>query len=419
MTTKNIFKHLARGCAVFLVCFCIAAGMAENAWAAYEVANDETSTSTVPVGIKTSCTEDLVVTWQRPDMGSDTLIGYLYKWNTSDTSLNSEDGAASGFTEQMDGSVADITDPYQNKAKEDLTALDSGSELFLHVITHYQVTDGGEERVSADVVFGPFWIDNVAPTGTIRIVDANGDETTWTQTTTVNVKLAASQDTLIAYLNESDNILTSLQIDPYSVDAAYPLADTTQGEKTIYAWFEDGVGNISSTPVTATVTLVGATYINPYTATIDLTAGGVMGFSVEGTSATYNWSIINEKNEDGTAATAGTIATITVGGETNSVTVQALAEGTFQLQATPTAGGDPLTSGEITVSESATPGDVDGDGDITLPDVRLAFRFFLGVQQATAQQFASANVYDDGDGGSTITLHDVRGVFRLFLGVGL
>jgi hypothetical protein len=45
----------------------------------------------------------------------------------------------------------------------------------------------------------------------------------------------------------------------------------------------------------------------------------------------------------------------------------------------------------------------------------LAFGFFLGAT-STSQQFAAANVYDDGDGNTSISLHDVKGVFTLFLG---
>jgi hypothetical protein len=355
MTTNNMIKCLTRGCAVFLVCLCVVGGMAADAWATHEILKASTSSNVSPT-TKTRLTDDLWVRWVRPaDMGSDTLKGYYYLWNDTGTSLNSEDIAAGSFTTDNMISISDTADPVAPKPKEELASLDSGSELFLHVITHYQLSGGGEERVSQDIVFGPFWIDNVAPTGTIRIVDENGDDTTWTSTTTVNVRLSASQDTVKAYLNESPSILTSLQIDPYSSVAQYTFEDSALGEKTLYAWFEDSAGNItpSSAPASYELTLVSTIYINPFTTTIDLSSGGLRGFSIEGPDAApvYNWSIIQ----------TGSIAEFQGGGtarnnvnNANSVTIQALAEGTFQLQAVPTSGTGTLTSGTITVVKTST-----------------------------------------------------------------
>jgi hypothetical protein len=109
--------------------------------------------------------------------------------------------------------------------------------------------------------------------------------------------------------------------------------------------------------------------ISPNTATLDLAGTATQAFRVEGTDATYTWTIINEKNEAGTAATAGTIAEITSGAAaSNSVTVHGLAAGTFTLQAVPTGAGETLTSGTITVVQGYLKGDADGSGSIDATD---------------------------------------------------
>lgn len=61
------------------------------------------------------------------------------------------------------------------------------------------------------------------------------------------------------------------------------------------------------------------------------------------------------------------------------------------------------------------PGDLDNNSDVSLDDVRATFTIFLGGP-FTPQEFAAANVCDDGDGNSTISLNDVKGAFTLFLG---
>jgi hypothetical protein len=76
-----------------------------------------------------------------------------------------------------------------------------------------------------------------------------------------------------------------------------------------------------------------------------------------------------------------------------------------------------LVAGGITVldDEGYTAGDVNGDGGISLEDVKLVFLFFLG-SPFTPTEFNAANVHDDGDGNTSISIHDVQGTFTLFLG---
>lgn len=352
MTTKNIWKGTAKRFTACLVFICLWV-MVPGAWAAYEVSGVTSTPFVAPMTNYSKCTENITVSWTAPSMGTDILNSYFYQWNNSNVSLNDADTLITGFSpagfSTLDQSV---NPPNVVKAAADLAALDSGSALYLHIVTSY-LAGGVTPRVSADVVYGPFLIDNKAPTGTVRIVDANGNDITSTVDTIVKVKLGASADTTKVYLNEASAILTSLQL-AYSTDASYPFADTTPGSKTIYAWFEDGVGNISATPVTDTVTLLAPISISPNSANLDLATGATQVFRVEGTNATYNWTIINEKNEAGGAATAGTIAQFSgTASAVNSVTVQGKVKGSFQLQAVPTSGTGTLTSGTITVMQSS------------------------------------------------------------------
>jgi hypothetical protein len=75
------------------------------------------------------------------------------------------------------------------------------------------------------------------------------------------------------------------------------------------------------------------------------------------------------------------------------------------------AGGDGYDDATV-----VQPGDLDGDESIDFDEVRSTFTFFTGQISPSPQQFAAANVCDDGDGHTSISLNDVRGVFRLFAG---
>jgi len=347
MNTANIWKEKVRKCSAFLI-FLSLWLMAPAVWAAHEV-NIGDITADVELGKLTKWTDNLVVRWKTPTMGTDILNGYLYKWNESSASLNETDGLFADFSATGYGEVGAAVDPPNVvKDKADLTNLDSGNVLYLHVITSYlDVANGTGARVSADTVYGPFLIDNKAPVGTVRIVDGAGNDIATTSGTTLNLQFSAAKDPATMYLSETGNKPATGA--PYSTEAVWALSDTTPGLKTISAWFEDSVGNLSQI-ATDSVTLLSSISISPNTATLDLAAGATQVFRVEGTDAAYTWTIIDAVPEK----PGDTVAQITVGGTaTNSVTVQGLAKGTFKLQAVPSSGtGDTLTSGTITVAQS-------------------------------------------------------------------
>jgi hypothetical protein len=324
--------------------------MAPAAWGAYEVSNIVPNPT--PTGQYIQWTENIVVSWDKPAVSSpDVLNGFIYKWSTSPNPL--DDTAFSFATVNTanagtgeDGFIpATIDMPTVVKDKSTLANLDSDQLLYLHIKTFY--VSSAQPTYSADIRTPAFMIDNKAPTGTVTVVNAGGGAITETSNTTVKVLLSASADTTKAYLNEEAALISSIQIDPYATSVDYPFFNPAPGNKTLYAWFQDAAGNITpeQNPAAYSITLLASLYISPNTATIDLATGDTLPFRVEGTEAAYNWTIINQ-----VPATSGTVAQFS-GASTgvNAVTVQGLAEGTFQLQA------GALTSGTITVSKSTTP----------------------------------------------------------------
>jgi|GEM_PF-6319851 len=349
MYTANVWKDRGRRCSAWLV-FLSLWLISPAVWAAHEVDKGDI-TADVELNKLTKWTDNLVVRWKAPSMGADILNGYFYKWSDSISTLNATDGLFTDFSAAVDGTVATELDPPNVvKDKASLASLDSGNVLYLHIITYYldMTINVGQQRVSADTVYGPFLIDNKAPVGTVRIVDGAGNDISTTSDTKLNLEFSAAKDPVTMYLSETGN--KPVTGTAYVSSLVWDLSDTTAGLKTISAWFEDSVGNLSQI-ATDSVTLLAATNISPNTATIDLAASATQTFRVEGTDAAYTWSIINPSPE----TSGATVAQITSGSAAaNSVTVQGLAKGTFKLQADPdtSAAGDELTSGTISVVET-------------------------------------------------------------------
>jgi len=343
MMMINFLKGMTKGFLACLFLFCLLVST-PYAWAAHEVSQSNI-TANVLTNTPTQWTSDLTVQWPALNMGTDILNGYIYKWNNSATLL--DDTAFNATPGLNDGTVADPSNPIVVKNKADLANLDSGSLLYIHIKTWYLDIGTGQPTYSSDVVYGPFLIDNVAPTGTLRIVDANGADIDSTSNTSIFLKLAAAKDPVTVYLSETTTRPASGAA--FSTDMAWELIDKTPGVKTLYAWFADSVGNISTSPATDSFTLLSGVSISPNTATIDLAASATQVFIASGTSATYTWSIISQVPE----TQGATVAQISGSATGNSVTVQALAKGTFVLQAVPTVGSGTLTSGTITVIQSA------------------------------------------------------------------
>ncbi len=81
----------------------------------------------------------------------------------------------------------------------------------------------------------------------------------------------------------------------------------------------------------------------------------------------------------------------------------------------------PVDIGDIILQPSALQyrrGDVSGDGEVLLDDVKTAYRIFARIgEQASDPAFCAANVYDNGKNDiSKIFLDDVKGVFYIMIG---
>ncbi len=372
---------------------------APGVYAAYEIVG---VTSNVPTdGTVVKMQEDVEVSWPKPAMtGGDVLQGFVYKWNTSASPLSEAELSAS----VKDGIVSSsLDDPFLSKAAADFANDDSNLLRYVHIKTWYLGVASGQPTYSADTVIGPINIDNVAPTGTVQIVDDQGDDLTSTQSTSVSLKMAASLAPVKMYIGESTVRPTTGTL--YATDAVYNLS-STEGLKTIRVWFEDAAGNISSAPATDTVTLLATLSISPYNPTIDLATATSQVFRVDDgdTQALYDWVIIEEAPVTAGDDVADFSGTST---GTNSVTLSLVKPGTFKLQATPSAGGTALTSGTITISGSPyIRGDVDKDGEITPQDAVDAFWLSFNTEW-TFEQISTGDYDQDGE----VTPQDAVDIF--------
>jgi hypothetical protein len=327
------------------------------------------------VGTQLKWSDDIVVQWDAPGVSSEyTLNGYLYLWNNSDR-LSDADLATLKLGEPTTEKVA-------TKSKADLLTRDysvnpTEDVIYLHVITQCLNKTTSAIIYSSDVPLGPFQIDNVAPKdGNVRIVDSSGNTIASTKSSDVMVNLAASGAIGKYYLSESESSSTQ-QVTPISGGVSTALSGGTLGSHTLYAWFEDPAGNKSSTPATASVTLLGSIYIDPDTATIDL-ASPTQKFLINGSDAAYTWSVSDAN-----------VASIS-GSPGNSITVTGLKVGTFTLKAVRTGQTD-LFSGTITVVQGYTKGDVNNDGLIDSGDAILVLRYSVGLTTLTDTQKAAGN----------------------------
>ena len=331
------------------------------ALADYEV-TDYTADSPPPSETPTQWTNDVTVQWEAPSFSDPyTLVKFVYKWTTSESALNyTQLNADDSSTYTPNGGIVekDVTPYHADLSSEEIAGDDYNVLRYLHLKTVYINTNTIEISHSNDKVIGPFNIDNVV-TGTLRLPDPDDpdEDLQETRQTQITVKVGYPDDVAEngLYLNETST--RPSQGLPYTT-TTYTLQNTDPGSKTIYAWFQDQAGNISSTPEAASFTLLEQVSIDPNTATIDLAVTDTRTFQVAGTSDGYTWTVINEIPEtagENVADLTGTTANV------NSVTLQGLNPGTCQLTAQ--SGSTVLTSGTITVKGIAFKLDVDGNGE--------------------------------------------------------
>lgn len=285
--------------------------------------------------------------------GADVINGYIFAWSTSseklsDTVLNyqsvsGEDDDTSANNGTLKSTTFDNTF-FVEKPRSFFEADDSNLFRYFHLKTWY-IENGTTFKYSSDIVTGPINVDTIAPSGTISLVDMQGQEINATTSTNVQLNISAGLDPLKMFLNE-DQIRPNESID-FASQATYSLKNATTGTKTIYAWFQDEAGNISDSPATDSIELLGAV-IKPNTGSFDLNQG-TQAFTVDNSNALYDWTIFNATAETQNATVVSLNGTVN---GTNSINASLLNPGTFQLRATPSTGGTPLESDMFTVAES-------------------------------------------------------------------
>ena len=316
-------------------------------------------------------TEDLVVSWTAPS-GVD-VMNYLLKINTSSAALSDTDfNDTSGKYDYL----VDPTVTSQIIPKSVFDSYDSNQLRYLHVKTLYV-----PGSFSSDVVAGPIRIDNVAPTGSISLDPSSGSSTQ------ITITLSPSTDTKYYWLSNSTTMPADEAKQDYTASnqavgsffPAYP--DTAYGKVTLYAWFKDYAGNVSTAPTAQ----ADYTYADPVAiqgSTSDLGVDATRDFTVD-QSTSYTWTI-TDASVEGVAVISGSASGATV-------TVVGKKVGTFTVTATPTS-GTALKTGTITVVQSYTKGDVNNDGMIDSGDAILILRYSVGLTTLTDTQKAAGNV---------------------------
>ena len=344
---NGYLTRLVRGGLITLLAVALLA-IGGTAFGAYEVS--EYDPDLPENGGAAQWTEDFTVQWESPTLnGLDQLVGFAYKWNDSENALTYPSYDVNNY----DGFIDDAEAPYfASLTAAEIAGDDSDNLRYLHIQTVYLANGIPPFALSSDVVIGPFNIDNTV-SGTFRLPDPDNTDQDLVQTRNPQVTLAvgAPSDVAALFIGETSTFASAAQYPAGTT--SYTLSDTTAGAKTIYLWIEDQAGNRSAIPLSASFTLLDPASISPFTATIDLADTDTKTFTISASSG-YDWDVINEKDADGQLADVGTIAIIS-GNETDvtSVTVQALLPGSFQLQAVPNGGGDAVTSGTVTVSQSS------------------------------------------------------------------
>ena len=355
-----------------------------TAHAAYEVST--ITSSDVPIGTTAvQYTNDfLQVNWDNPTISNpDQGIGYVYVWNRSNTPLSlAELNRDDSTTYATNGNRIDSFDPITDiatLAKANYINDDSTDLWYLHLKTIY-LAGGVTPTHSDDAVIGPFNIDNVV-SGSFCLPDPDcNNPLVSTRNTQLTIQLTPPNDL------EANGvyIIDAAATDPVPArpgtgvagdTTSYSLTDTTPSDKTIYVWFQDQAGNISTAPETANFTLLPAVTIEPNTATIFLSGSATQVFTIAGTSDTQNWTISSE-----TPVTPNdTVCSLTGDTGTTSVILTGVNPGTCVLQATSTVDSSVVTSGTITVSGTTANLDIDGDGNATaLGDGVLIVRYLFG-----------------------------------------
>ena len=355
-----------------------------------------------PSQTATQWSQDITVTWTAPTFTGDyTLTSFIYVFTTGGEALTFTQFNA-GPTSQFTPTEVTTT-PYLARLSSQTIASDDFDDLrYLHIKTVYKDTSTTPDTpgLSTDTVVGPFNIDNVV-TGTFQVIDPDTQlPLVQTSETTVTLKVTAPQDGVDngLHINEVDSQLSGATAYPLT-KTTYDLQDTSEGLKTLYAWFEDEAGNFSAVPQAASFSLVTEeAAISPETATIQV--GYTQTFQVANSADAYTWTVVDERDGDGVLVAPGTVAALTGTYTDTTADVEVVGVGAGTCLLTAQSASTTLTSGTITVFSFNL--DVDNNGQETaLGDgimiVRRLFGFSGATLTANAKDTVNCQRCDDAD----------------------
>ncbi len=213
--------------------------------------------------------------------------------------------------------------------------------------------------------------DTTAPSGSISI----NSGASYTNSSTVTLTLSATDATGVTgyYLSDSSSTPSAsasgwtsvTSATSYSATVSYSLS-SGEGGKTLYAWYKDAAGNVSSTAnatitldtTVPTVTISSPTSGSTYTSTSSTTSlGGSASDSSSGIS-TVTWS--NDRGGNGTATgtASWTVSSISLSSGDNVITVTAKDgannSGTDTLQVAYSTNTSSTTTSTTTTTTSST-----------------------------------------------------------------
>ena len=303
-----------------------------------EVVNLKSTTHTLGTIDAKSQATVISMNWEKAAQTDCTLAGYNFKFSTSVTDTVTE---SSGYPATTTG-----TDSASFTGED-------GVAHYFHIravfTTDSQITidsvvyEAGEDYWGPLVSKGPYYIDDTAPLN--PSVSINSGESS---TDSINVELTLGA-TSAAKMNISNTSFGAGTWEDYAESKAWTLT-TGDGTKTVYVQFRDTAENISQKSANITLA-VSALSVSSDSTTV--TKGATLNFTASGGTSPYTWSVIEEKNEDGTdASSVGDIATIAADPSDNAKGILTpVGAGTCKVKITDSA-GTPLeaTSSVITVT---------------------------------------------------------------------
>jgi hypothetical protein len=295
-------------------------------YAAFEpsaITIDNATTGNVPQTVPD--TLDAVITPTTSDTTGFTLQEYVYLWNNSSAPLDDIELGTGGNSVPHGDSIVISTDTATQFANSD------GLAWYLHVKTVYSSLPAPPGiALSDDTIVGPYTFDNVPPTATISLDTSVAGQTATTASGSPVTLLVSGQlaDIFKVYVNSAEQFSTATAYDfsnPVTITLEYAVSGT--GSKTLYAWFEDEVGNRTGDAVKLTFSIVAKTMDPAGVLTLEVDA--TQAFEITGTSdgETFDWTIVDAIS--GLASTAAAfegastgVATVVIKGVTENETVK-------------------------------------------------------------------------------------------------